>query len=91
MDLIFEELVVILFVIVLGRFTFKRGQCQGALVENTCGLQVVDELFILLEWTCHLLPCHEFGHLFRELPELFKIYVTGWESNVGGERGKVVG
>jgi hypothetical protein len=71
-----QELVVILFVIVVWRFTLEAAKCQSVFVENACGLKIVDEFVIFLEGTCDLFPCDKFGDLFRKLPELLEIDVT---------------
>lgn len=66
--------------IIFRLLTFKRRQSEGALVENRCRLQIINDLLVLLEWTCHLLPRHKFRHLLRELPEFLEIYVSVWQS-----------
>jgi hypothetical protein len=75
-----QQLVVILFVVVVGRFALEASQCQSVLVENARGLEIVDEFVVLLEGTRHLLPVDELGDLFGELPELLEVDVSVWQS-----------
>lgn len=70
----------IFLVIVVGRFALERGQRQSVFVEHARGLQIVDELVVLLERTRDLLPRNELRHLLRELPELLEVDVTVWQS-----------
>lgn len=66
----------ILFMVVVGWFALETAQGQSVLVENACGLKIVDELVILLEGTRDLFPCDKLGDLLCELPELFEVDVT---------------
>jgi len=61
---------------VLGRLALERGQCDSVLGEDGARLKIMDDFGQFLKGTGDLLPRHELGDLFGELPELFKVDVA---------------
>lgn len=71
--------------IVLWWLALERRQSQRVLIENARRLQIIDESIVLLERTSDLFPRDEFRYLLRQLPELFEVNVTIWQSEEGNQ------